>query len=1262
MKRKRLARSHSRKKTSTIENGMTRVQRVRDEDYFQNLSLEVICLILGYLPLRYILRMDCMNHKLRNAVSMFLRIQKEIDMSERDIYGWMCDTLTDSTLTSFLKRCHDVEYLYGFHPGFMTLRRQRGADMLTLPGIIDALSECKNLKGIEISDVVLLHAMMDFFPQLEILGTFKNRNGTFPINCSSSLTLAENAKITSLNLNGIVIENLPKMYNLRHLQLRWVHFHESHPFSEFMAPKLQTFVMAHCSGPVSAIKYVPLIASLASSRYLSRLELLRVPFLGGLIHHVVQDSWQMNAFRQLRCIRFGACRHALEMDLGFLIITAAQKIEEVSVQPSLTKDNLFVALMMADVSFPSFNTLHLGFVDSFPAPDKWDNEDLIVEGLANVSEAPAVITDIGMRAVAVCFPRLKHLDIYNCPHILRPTQWFTQGLTCWDQLTDLSLRRCHALKIEDFCEFIPTLPSLQTLYLEQMFREPPKGCSRVGLSAGTGMGLSSAMLNQHYQNPPPANPVVNNNNVQDDGANQNEGGNAAANQNNDLNVQNDGSNAAGNQGNDMNDDPANQINDMIDDPANQNNDMNDAPANQNNDMNDAPINQNNDNQNNEREHDEVDEVAVDRRDEADEDACDEASEEIMPENKEKEDDFQGENMVQNLDGHDESETVNTDNSNTSAPTTSMEISKNMEESSDCPQNEKCNAVNESEQISNVNNSESEECEKEDIKNDNATSSSQSLPENTCSMNKKSEKIQRAPFSPTPRMRPTRSCVKHQRHNSGKSDRTSTDRKQNDQNVHSAPVKRRKLETNQNIPEESSERCEMNEDGAESNAKVMQMDSSQCQKCLCNRSESERKYSKRRKLRHRKSKGKRKPVCKCECHSDEQRDKLSDHGTENKDQEKKAMENSTWCPLEKQDSADTCDVKKEVKEEKEVEKVDKSCEAKPEEIRQSLSQAEDSTTRKGKKRRGRQSKQGHYEGPKSNMRDECTSTADPLVEEDHVQILKLKSNSLISLSLNNVGITCLVLDECPQLSKLSGHACRVLKEVKLNAVPKIRKVEFTHCPKLSEENLAYEVALQEETLADGQARRYNKALFLRPMHMIDKGNLEHLLFSSPDIPSDICIIYDYNDQACNSSYNHMRVFTWGEILTPLASELIDVYSFLEWSRKDWKPSYPWGRDIFRMYERNGNLTCHEIVTDMTLMRILKEKPRLPENQIHRFDHARGIYCPNTKGHYSAYSALDSIMDEMADQWCAGMKVRRHSCIIYINLSDINGVPTYDPEFS
>lgn len=47
------------------------------------------------------------------------------------------------------------------------------------------------------------------------------------------------------------------------------------------------------------------------------------------------------------------------------------------------------------------------------------------------------------------------------------------------------------------------------------------------------------------------------------------------------------------------------------------------------------------------------------------------------------------------------------------------------------------------------------------------------------------------------------------------------------------------------------------------------------------------------------------------------------------------------------------------------------------------------------------------------------------------------------------------------------------------------------------------------------------------------------------------------------------------------------------------------DCSILAERNGNLSRHEMVTDMTLMRILKERPRLPENQIHRFDHAREL---------------------------------------------------------
>lgn len=40
------------------------------------------------------------------------------------------------------------------------------------------------------------------------------------------------------------------------------------------------------------MKYVPLVTGLASARNLEHLEMVRVPFLGGLIQHVVEDSWR----------------------------------------------------------------------------------------------------------------------------------------------------------------------------------------------------------------------------------------------------------------------------------------------------------------------------------------------------------------------------------------------------------------------------------------------------------------------------------------------------------------------------------------------------------------------------------------------------------------------------------------------------------------------------------------------------------------------------------------------------------------------------------------------------------------------------------------------------------------------------------------------------------------------------------------------------------------------------------------------------------
>lgn len=79
---------------------------------------------------------------------------------------------------------------------------------------------------------------------------------------------------------------------LRHLYLKWVRLTKPQPFKDFLCVSLRTFVMRNCAGPTNSLKYVPLVTGLASARNLEQLELVRVPFLGGLIQHVVEDSWR----------------------------------------------------------------------------------------------------------------------------------------------------------------------------------------------------------------------------------------------------------------------------------------------------------------------------------------------------------------------------------------------------------------------------------------------------------------------------------------------------------------------------------------------------------------------------------------------------------------------------------------------------------------------------------------------------------------------------------------------------------------------------------------------------------------------------------------------------------------------------------------------------------------------------------------------------------------------------------------------------------
>lgn len=102
---------------------------------------------------------------------------------------------------------------------------------------------------------------------------------------------------------GVNVPEIPCVSMLRHIYLKWVRFTKPQPFKDFLCVSLRTFVMRNCAGPTNSLKYVPLITGLASAQHLEQLELVRVPFLGGLIQHVVEDSWKSGrkSARRLVC-------------------------------------------------------------------------------------------------------------------------------------------------------------------------------------------------------------------------------------------------------------------------------------------------------------------------------------------------------------------------------------------------------------------------------------------------------------------------------------------------------------------------------------------------------------------------------------------------------------------------------------------------------------------------------------------------------------------------------------------------------------------------------------------------------------------------------------------------------------------------------------------------------------------------------------------------------------------------------------------------
>ncbi|XP_045204705.2 F-box only protein 38-like [Mercenaria mercenaria] len=490
-------------------------------DYFNVLSVEMICYIFQYLTLKEMLRFESLSKKLQKAVQASLSIREEIDFNEdvcdKRLFENNLPNMTNKMFSSLLSKLPRLRFIYNFHPANISSYLNVSSDVLTVAAVVDTLVACKSLEGIEISNMDLLENIVSKTSHPKIIGKFQNRNPQFPVLNGSTTVLKDDSRITNLHLVGCSVYYMPQMdSHLEHLYLRMVKFVHHHPFKDFSACKLKTFVMSHCIGPSSALKYIPLLSALAEARGLKRLELQRVPVLGGVIQHLCEDNWQDGGFRRLNSITMGECKNALDVDLGFLIIAAAAHIEALRIQPSLTKDAVFSALAIADVTInPGFEELCLGWKEAVPFNENWTNAELVAEGLADLPESQSRITDSGMRLVGQCFQPLKKLEIHNCPNLINPLLWLTPGQHYLRHIRDLTLENCHSMRVEKFCAFLTFLPELRYLTLREIFKEPPLGCSRVGLSAGTGLGISAALINPQ---PLVNNPGGLNNNDDDDAA------------------------------------------------------------------------------------------------------------------------------------------------------------------------------------------------------------------------------------------------------------------------------------------------------------------------------------------------------------------------------------------------------------------------------------------------------------------------------------------------------------------------------------------------------------------------------------------------------------------------------------------------------------------------------------------------------------------------------------------------------------------------
>uniref|UniRef100_A0A3Q0QQ08 F-box protein 38 n=1 Tax=Amphilophus citrinellus TaxID=61819 RepID=A0A3Q0QQ08_AMPCI len=1078
-----------------VSSGGELVQRPSEpKDYINELSHEVLCHIFRYLPMKDIICMECLSRKLREAVTLYLRVIKVVDLCAGRWWEYMPSGFTDSSFLLLLKKMPDLEQLYGLHPRYLERRRVRGFEAFSIPGVLEALQACPNLLGVETSHLELVEAIWNYMPQVHILGKFRNRNGAFPIPAENKLTIPINAKIQTLHLVGVNVPEIPCVSMLRHLYLKWVRLTKPQPFKDFLCVSLRTFVMRNCAGPTNSLKYVPLITGLASARNLEQLELVRVPFLGGLIQHVVEDSWRSGGFRNLHTIVFGACKNALEVDLGYLIITAARRLHELRIQPSLTKDGVFSALKMAELEFPQFETLHLGYVDEFLLQCKMSHSELVKYGLADVIENPGIITDIGIKVVNEVFTNIKYLLIYNCPHLHNPHHWLTDQ-SRWSRLVDLTLVRCHAIKLESFSQFVELLPSLEFICLDQMFREPPKGCARVGLSAGTGIGVSSALVsnqnsnndndNHHHNeaNMPPAPPPVNNQRRQQQ--------------------QHDGKSHCPS---------SHPFSSAYPGPGRRGRSLtyNDQSG-----------------------------------------VC------LFP-GKGKTPLRRCNNVAVSVAVSDEPRAhVAEGNCEKSCQVTSEQIKADMKAATESSRRTSSKGIT-----------------PEAVKATARPGANSGTSEGTRTAEVASRAGVRTTTGSMARVGPPRATSGHVggygRMVMDATCGTATDR--------AAGIGRANDGTEG--PSASLSSSPANVDSLEPRGAAVNQDP--------------------RRPAPQGGQGERQPAPSGNA-------SVISSGL----QQDQAI-NDNFVPRRP---------------------LTRSCTR-----MSSVSLVSETARSRAAVKRKR-------------MADKSTSTSDPVTEDDHVQVLSLKSKNLVGITLTNCGITDLVLKDCPKMMFIHATRCRVLKHLRVESAPIVNRFDYAQCKKLDMEQVLDQILRMPP--------ERNRIIYMRPMHQIDSVALEHQLFQGP-YPYHIAIVHEFSNPP--NIRNKVRIRSWMDTIANISQELIKYEFFPEATRTedDVKkfPKYPWGRDIYTL-EGLVDGAPYSMITDFPWLRTLRAAdPNSYARYDFEDDESTTIYAPRRKGQLSADICMETIGEEISERRQSKRGVFQRVVVLFLHHCDTPGEPVDD----